>query len=323
MGRKKDGAEQGTGYAEQYKKNEYYSQDEITNLIKIYHMALDAGDNVIIQDVCNRIYAMTEKFVYKTLWTNYKTLMKNPCHRDDITQEIWVKVFGELKNYDPEKGSITTFIIPWIRHVISDYTSKNFRKTTVYYANTMTKISGAQNYAKQFGLDPDDIETIMSLTGLSRATIRNTLDLMTKKDMVSYEALTESGVDYRSSIKGPEETVIEVESEKALNEILDDILTKEEKQILLMLLSPENPNKKHSSYREIKDQINGSNVPMIKKKISKIITKLKSDRRFVRMYPHIIAREKTLEEAYIPVLDNDEDFSDLEEAYKDFLEGDQ
>lgn len=321
MGHKKKGYDDGQepGYAVQYKKNETYSQEEITKLIKIYHMALDAGDQAIVQDVCNRIYAMTEKFVYKVLWTNYSTIMKNPYHREDITQEIWVKIFGELKNYDPDKGAITTFIIPWIRHVISDYTSKNFRRTTVYYANTMTKVSGAQNYAKLHGLDPDDVETLSNLTALSGATVKNTLDLMTKKDSVSYEALAESGADYKSRIKGPEESVIESESEKELANLLDDLLTKDDKMILEMLLFPDNLDKEHSSYRDIAGKMpKGTTVQKVKRRISKIIAKLGADPRFARMYPYIVAQEKALNDAYIPAIENDEDFSDIDEAYGDF-----
>ena len=247
-----------------YTKNEKYGQDEINKLVKIYHMAQKAGDEVTVQDAYTKLYYHIEKYVYKTLWDNYGTLMRNNHHRDDIIQDVWVKILTELKNYDPDKGAITTFIAPWIRHVVSDYASKNFRKTSVYYANAMKQINGAQNYCKQYGLNPDDIETLITLTGLSEATIKNTLDIMSKKDSVSYEALIDAGADYVTTIKGPEESVIESESERNLKEVLDDVLTDEELELLQLLLNPENANKKHSSYREIAEQIPGSNIPKIK-----------------------------------------------------------
>lgn len=241
--------------------------------------------------------------------------MQNKYHREDIVQDVWVKIFNELKNFDPDKGALTTFITPWIKHVVSDYASKNFRKTSVYYANAMTKINGAQNYCKQYGLNSDDIETIMSLTGLSEATVKNTLDIMSKKDSVSYEALIDAGADYVTQIKGPEESVIEAESERNLGELLRDVLTDEELQLLSLLLNPENANKKHSSYREIAEQIPGSNIPKIKRKISRITTKLKNNKRFAQMYPYIIAQEKALEDNYIPVLD---DTDEVDEMYENF-----
>ena len=299
-----------------YSKNERYSQEEINKLVKIYHMADAVGDKETVKDAYSKICEYIEKYVYKTLWDNYKTLMQNSSHREDIIQDVWVKILSELKNYDPDKGAITTFIAPWIKHVVADYSSKNFRKTSVYYANAMKQINGAQNYCKQYGLNPDDVETIMRLTGLSEATVKNTLDLMSKKDSVSYEALIDAGADYMTTIKGPEESVIESESERNLKELLDDVLTDEEMELLRLLLNPENSNKKHSSYREIAEQIPGSNIPKIKRKISRITTKLKNNQRFGQLYPYIIAQEKALENNYMPVLYDDGD--DDDDMYNDF-----
>ena len=49
-------------------KNSGYSQSEVTKLIKIYHMAMAAGDNVTVQDAYTKIYFFIAKYVYKTLW---------------------------------------------------------------------------------------------------------------------------------------------------------------------------------------------------------------------------------------------------------------
>lgn len=299
-----------------YAKNEKYNQDDICKLMKIYHMAMEAGDNATVQDAFNKIYYFIEKYVYKTLWDNYRNLMQNSYHRDDIVQEVWLKIFNELKNYDPDKGAITTFIAPWIKHVVSEYASRNFRKASVYYANAMKRVNGAQNYCRQYGLNPDDIATLINLTGLSEATVKNTLDLMSKKDSVSYEALVDAGADYTAQLKGPEESYIEAESEENLKELLKEALTEEELMLLELLMNPENVSKRHSSYREIVEQIPGSNIPQIKRKISRITTKLKNNKRFEQLYPYIIAQEKALETNYLPVLDGDEyDASDLYEEF--------
>lgn len=301
-----------------FDKNDEYDQADVIRIIRVYHLALDAGEITVVQDMLDQIYNLTEKYVYKMLWTNCRALMQNISWREEVVQEVWIKIFSEIRNYNPEKGAITTFMKPWIRHVISDYTSRNFRKTSVYYSNNMTKVSGAQNYAKQFGMDPTDTDTLASLTGLSAATVKNTLELMARKDTVSYEAITNAGADFTSRIKGPEESIMEAEAERNLRGILEEVLDDEEKRLLELLLTPENPSKSHSSYREMVEQIPGSNVPKIKRKISKIITKLKNDRRFAQMYPSIIAQEKALEEGYIPVLDNDDDLSEIEEQYAEF-----
>ena len=69
-----------------YSKNDKYDQEEIKKLIKVYHMALEAEDNETVQDAFNKIYYFIEKYVYKTLWDNYRTLMQNQYHREDIIQ---------------------------------------------------------------------------------------------------------------------------------------------------------------------------------------------------------------------------------------------
>lgn len=295
-----------------YGKNEKYGQEEIEKMIKVYHMALEAGDNATVQDAFTKIYSFIEKYVYKTLWDNYHALMQNKSHREDVIQEVWVKIFSELKNYNPEKGAITTFIAPWIKHVVSDYASKNFRKTSVYYANAMQKINGAQNYCRQYGLNSDDIDVIMNLTGLSEATVKNTMEIMSRKDTASYEALLEVGADYVSTIKGPEQSMIEKESEEALDEILKETLDKEELVILDLLLNPDNSDKSHSSYREIVEKLPGTNIPKIKRKVSRITAKLKNNQKFAKLYPYIVAQEKALEENYLPVLKDETDIKDME-----------
>ena len=184
----------------------------------------------------------------------------------------------------------------------------------------MKKINGAQNYCKQYGLNADDIETIMNLTGLSETTVKNTMDLISKKDSVSYEALIDVGAEYTTKIKGPEESVIESESERNLAELLNDVLTEEEKHLLFLLLNPSNNNKKHSSYREISEQIPGSNIPKIKRKISMITTKLKNNKRFEQLYPYIIAQEKAHEHNYIPVLNEEEEADEKFADFEEFIE---
>lgn len=67
-------------------------------------MALEAGDNDTVQDAFTKIYNFIEKYVYKTLWDNYRTLMQNKYHREDIIQEVWLRIFSELKIITRKKG---------------------------------------------------------------------------------------------------------------------------------------------------------------------------------------------------------------------------
>ena len=87
-----------------YTKNEKYGQDEINKLVKIYHMAQKAGDEVTVQDAYTKLYYHIEKYVYKTLWDNYGTLMRNNHHRDDIIQDVWGKNPDRAEKLRPGQG---------------------------------------------------------------------------------------------------------------------------------------------------------------------------------------------------------------------------
>ena len=91
-----DTTKQNEKYDVVYNKNSGYSQSEVTKLIKIYHMAMAAGDNVTVQDAYTKIYFFIAKYVYKTLWGNYHTLMQNKYHREDIVINAFF--FGNFFN---------------------------------------------------------------------------------------------------------------------------------------------------------------------------------------------------------------------------------
>lgn len=303
--------------AEKFKKNKKYDQNEVIKLMNVYHMALDAEDHEIVQETLTRLYLFIEKYVYKTLWENYGTLMKNPTHRDDLKQDVWSRIFQELPNYDPHQYALTTFVMMWIRHVVSDYTSKNLSKSTVYFAQNMQKINGAQNYCKANGLDANSMDSLTRLSGLTPTTVKHTLDLMVKKDSVSYEVLVDAGTEYSVDLKGPEEAVMESAAEQELIELCEEILNKRELTLFRMLVHPAD-GKKHASYRDMTSKIPGSNIPQLKKEVSRLITKITSNKKFIRNYPYIEAQKRALDNNYIPVLDSD-DGDETDQMFCHFL----
>lgn len=269
---------------EKYKKNKNYEQEKMQKLITVYHNALELEDKTAVHNAFTEIYYFVEKYVYQTLWHRYKTLMSNPQHREEIIQNVWLKLFDEIKYYNPDKGAITTFISPWISHVVSEYASKSFKKSSVYYANAMDKIIGAQDYCTQHGLNVNDIKLLEKMTGLSKHTIKNSLDLIAKKDTVSYESLSNTS----SNTKSPDDLLLEIESEKNFKKLVNDILNEEELKILELYLTPDNPGKRHTSYQAIADNFPDKNAQKIRRKIIKIKKKLENNKKFVEMYPHVL-----------------------------------
>lgn len=240
----------------------------------------------------------------------------HPLHRDDVIDEIWCVIFEQIDNYDCSKSSLTTFVLPWIRHVVTEYCSRNFHKTTSYYADGIRKVSAAMNYCQEKNI-PSSIETLQKLTGLRIPTIKKCIDLLSKKDVVSYEVLSENGFEQSSSLSSPENIFLKNEETESFNHILEESLTEEELEIMILLLQPDNPAKLKASYREIAQKTH-TNVPYVKDCISRATMKLKNNKELLRKYPNVI---KMYDESMVgesaPVLD---DGDLIKEQYEELSE---
>lgn len=291
---------------ETYKKNENYSQENLNYIIDIYRRAKAEGKKQVMQRQMNLFYEYIFRYVYRVCWDSYPTLMKSHIHGRDLIQEIWLKIIEEIDNYDYEKASITTFILPWIKHVVSEYCSKNFSKTSVYYSAAMSKVSAAINYCHHLGIDAN-FHTIVKITKLPEVTVTQSMELIQRKDMVSYENLTESGYEHTSSILSPEAYILQQEEAEIMNNFLEDVLSKEEREVLYYLITPDDPEKSKASYSEIAKKMH-TNIPKVQHTISYITAKLKNNKKLKKYFPEILSMyDETLLESNIPILD-DSDF---------------
>ena len=208
----------------EYKKNENYDQEVLKQIMRTYRIARKYGNEILKKEMLEKLYFFGRSYVYSVMWETYPTLMKNPFHREDIVHEIWCVVFDEIENFDCDKGSLTTFMLPWIRHVVTEYCSHNFHKTTPYYSDGIRKVSAALNLCHEKGITAN-VETIQKLTNLRIPTIKKCIDQLAKKDTVSYEVLSESGFEQSSSLYSPESIFFRNEETKSFNDILEESLT--------------------------------------------------------------------------------------------------
>lgn len=300
----------------EYKKNENYSQEVLAQIMNSYKIACTYGNDVLKKDMLEKLYYFGRSYVYSVMWETYPTIMRNPLHRDDVIDEIWCVIFDQIDNYDCSKSSLTTFVLPWIRHVVTEYCSRNFHKTTSYYADGIRKVSAAMNYCQEKNI-PSSIETLQKLTGLRIPTIKKCIDLLSKKDVVSYEVLSENGFEQSSSLSSPENIFFKNEETESFNHILEESLTEEELEIMILLLQPDNPAKLKASYREIAQKTH-TNVPYVKDCISRATMKLKNNKELLRKYPNVI---KMYDESMVgesaPVLD---DGDLIKEQYEELSE---
>ncbi len=302
-----------------FKRNDNYSAEEINKYIKVHKIAKRTNNKELMKIEMDHIYRYLYKFIWKFLWTSYPTLMRNSYHREELVQEVWVKIAEEIDNYDPGKASITTFLKPWIKHVVSDYCSRNFKKTTPYYSSAMSKVTAAVNYFNTNGETPT-LERIVRMTGLPETTILEAMDQLVRKDTVSYDSLAEVGYEQQSHIRGPEEQALKNDRTAMVNKYLTELLTPFELEVVQCLLEPADTSKDKASYREIAKRL-GSNIPYIKQTVSHITAKLKSKGMLLLEHSTLLMRmEEYMTDASAPLLDDkdliDEQIRDL----RDFLD---
>jgi len=84
------------------------------------------------QELLNRCLA-GEDYAWETLLRNYTRKIYNLCYRftgrvdeaEDVTQEVFIKVFQTLKSYDAAQGSFST----WLNRVARNHLVDHYRRT--------------------------------------------------------------------------------------------------------------------------------------------------------------------------------------------------
>lgn len=265
-----------------YKKNENYNKEHLKKIINTYRIAKKNGMTDLQERQAELIYDYIKRYVEKYLWEHYSTLMHNPQHKDDIIQDVWVKIFEKLDTYDPDKGSLTTFAKPWIKHVVSNYYSNTMCQTTTYYGNALSKVRGAVNMCTQRGIVPTEA-LIEQITNLPDSTIAHCLRLL-ENNKVSYnDALEEDVVEY---IPSPEETSIRNDFTEKFNEFLSQNLTEQELEVIKHLVNPLDSRKDRASYREIAAETH-MNMPQVKDLVSSVAQKMKNSSILKTYYPEL------------------------------------
>lgn len=302
-----------------YKKNENYDQNKLKKIFDVYRIAKVMNNEELMKLQRTAIYDYIKNYVYRVMWDSYPLLMSNSKYRDDLIQDVWVKIFEEIDKYDYNKGSITTFLLPWIKHAVSEFYSSRFRNTSVYYANAITKVTGAINFCNANGIAPN-IEVLSNITNIPETTVAQALDQLLKKDYVSYDVLAENSFEQPSVQMGPEAQAIANGVTEEFNKIIQKVLTEEELTCVQCLLNPDNPTKQKASYREIAAQMDCS-IPYAKGLISKVTAKLRYDPELNRFFPELISMYAgDLDRSGAPILDDDDFVDEQMKELEDFID---
>lgn len=141
------------------------------------------GDKIALEWANEQIWNEVAGFV-KTMIGRYGEL--GNIHYSDLINESAIAIFSNIDNYNPEKGTISTYLTPHIVHVLSEYITKEMNKTSAYYSGNIRKVEKAINYFAGKNITPTTVD-ICSYTGLSITKVEDALIGINAKNFVSID----------------------------------------------------------------------------------------------------------------------------------------
>lgn len=187
----------------------------------------------------------------------------------DLYQDLAIIFYEKYRDYNPDKGTPTTYFVRYFKQKISEYLVENMHKLTAYDANNVLKVRKAIAYYESKGIKWTE-EMLSIRTGLSIKVVHSTIIF----SYTSNYASVEEAYELKSHIKTPEEALLEKESHAVLIQAIKDNTTDEELDLLMMRVNPEGV--KEMPYEKIAER-KGMSVREVKKKINTCICRLNQD----------------------------------------------
>ena len=152
-------------------------------------------------------------------------------HFEDLCSCGDFAILENLKNYDPKKGTPTTFFKPFILHEMQDYVVRNINYNTPHYATAnKKKIQFEEEYAKEHNGKKPSLYEIQKHTKIGAKTLKR---IEAHKTAVNFFYLDDDEVretsDIVSRIPTPEEELerkSEIEEVREMVEKLPEIESK-------------------------------------------------------------------------------------------------
>ncbi len=203
-------------------KTKKLAKEELKELMKIYQT-----EDISAEEL-NRIFCIIwisiKDYVISLLKSNFGSYFKN--HSEEMLQEASIAVFTCLKKYDPEKGSLTTWIKAPILHSANEFVSIVVHRTTPYYGTTISKILKCESELRSEGLECN-IYNIADRTNLSIHTIENCKHILDRNQELHYDGLDFSEDVLPGTMKSPEESLMETEECAALHKYINSLSPKQ------------------------------------------------------------------------------------------------
>ena len=130
-----------------------------------------------------KIVEQYSDYIYSIIHKDYSTFI----HEIDELYQCGVSgLLSGYQKYDSDKGEVTTFCTPFIRHEMNNQVRFAMKESSGYYYSTHKKVEDAKRKFEELG-QTATIEKIMNETDLSRKIVERELKIEIK--MAAYDML--------------------------------------------------------------------------------------------------------------------------------------
>lgn len=213
-----------------------------------------------------RIYAVDKKagaefmlekyrdYIYKFLWTNYRTFMHDKSAADELFNSCVVGMMRAMQLYDPSRGAFMTIGIRYMKHEASEQKCFIMKEKSRYFAKLNETVKKAKEDAEEECACPS-VKKIAEVAGVSEKIANRELKI-SDTQTADIEACVEPSCDFLPS------------DNLAAYEILGDLSAFDQNMIVMKVLQG-------FTYKEIGKKL-GKEEGEIKKRYSKCMTFLRA-----------------------------------------------
>ena len=196
----------------------------------------------------------------------------------DLYNECVIAVLEAMDQFDPEKGTATTYFTPHLIHALSGFTNSVSNRSSSYYSANMNKIRAALVYFESRQVEPT-ISDLALHTGLSVQKVEQGLSRIMASDEFHYATEAELDAVLKRESRNPLDEYIEKERFEIMVEALRK-LKDEDLQLLMMRMGFDSD--RQLSYATIA-QKTGQKVDDVKSSIARSIRILGDDKRLMEV----------------------------------------
>lgn len=143
-------------------------------------------------------------------------------HQDDMWQEGRLAIFSHAKDFDPSRGTFSTFITPYIKDAIKMYICE-IHGISPHYAVQVKKLNAAINDLAAAGVDNLDFGQLAEIMGVGPDAVARIYSMSQHLNMASIEGDGKSNTLASPMSESPYAQVAEAEKNSAIHRAVDKL----------------------------------------------------------------------------------------------------